>query len=68
MLKKILLPKEDIGLSKSSSVNTFLGNDVINVKLSGISAPFICTNTRTADNGSFAENDCVKAWPLVNRI
>ena len=37
------LPSADNGLSKSSGVNTFLGNDVINVKLGGTSDPFICT-------------------------
>ena len=54
---KFNLPSADNGLSKSSGVNTFRGNDVINVKLGGTSDPFICTYTLTADRGSLAWND-----------
>ena len=57
IIVRLYLPKAEIGLSKSSGVKTFLGNEVIKVKLSGVSAPFICTYTRTADSGSFAAND-----------
>ena len=52
----------------SSSVKTFLGNDVMRTNGPLPSVLFISMYNRTAANSSFAPNDWVNAWPFVNLI
>ena len=52
----------------SSSVKTFLGNDVMRTNGPHPSVLFISMYKRTAASSSFAPNDWVNAWPFVNLI
>ena len=62
------LPNCDKGFSMSSSVKTFLGNDVMRTNGPPPSVLFISMYKRTAASSSFAPNDWVNAWPFVNLI